>query len=583
MPSIEIDLAAINNFILTLGQLPPTAFFLLLLKWIGTPIFIIVILWGANLVYIYNMKVRYARKQKKILLAIDIPKDNEQTPKAVENILSHLAGGHTPVWWWDTYKEGEFQQSFSLEIVSIEGNIQFLIHLNVKMRDLVEAAIFAQYPQAHITEVSDYTVGYPERFPNEEYDLFGTELVYVKNDAYPIKVYHTFGDPLNQEYKDPIAALLESLSRMGKGEQVWFQIILTPIYQEWTSIGAKEIDKLLGKKPATKKNALDKISDAPLNALKGTGNLLFGPGEAGAVQEKKPEGKKIMELPPGEVNVLKLIDEKCSKIGFSTKIRFVYLAKHEVFSKAKPVYGIIGAIKQFNVEDGNSLKPDYKIIGTSGDYFFKWRKNAALANRKMDIMMGYRKRLPGIGTKPIIMNIEEIASLWHFPVMSVKTPLVRKIEMKTSEPPSNLPGGGGDDPFSTMESFAPTSSEIQMPGQSVDDVPNKDKDPFDFNNDFFEKQFAVSETRTVQDLEPPKPPSPPMTFSDDTSYEKPFSPFSDSDFVGDNNGDPMSNGSYTPSSSPPTAPDNFGQNTINDLGDDEANPTSSEPPTNLPI
>lgn len=579
MPSIEIDLSAILDFILRIGQLPPDQFFGLILKYIGTPIFIIVILYGLHEIYIYNMLVRFARKQKKVLLAIDIPKDNEQTPKAVENILSHLAGGHSPTWWWDVYKEGEFQQSFSLEVVSLEGYIQFLMHVPVKSRDLVEAAIFAQYPQARITEVADYTTGLPVTYPDDEYDLFGTEMVYVKNNAYPIKLYHTFGDPLNQEYKDPIAALLETFSRMGRGENAFMQIIITPIYQKWTKIGAEEINKLLGKNVGPKKNIIDKASDVPINLIKGVGDAVFGPGEGGA-DEKKSEGKKIMDLPPGEVNVLKLIDEKCSKLGFATKIRYVYVAKHEVFSKARAAQGFVGAIKQFNTEDGNSLKPDYKVIGTSGDYFFKWRKNKELNGRKTDIMMGYRGRIPGVGTKPIIMNIEEIASLWHFPMFSVKTPLVQKIEMKTAEPPSNLPGSSGD-VLPDTGSFDDSSSGGSEGAENV--VMTE----IDLDNDYFEKKFAVADTKTVHEMAPPKPPAPSaeqqesqpnITQPAQKKYtsidpdERPISPFSDNDFVGNVSAQSSSNDG---------AIKNLASQDIAKNIDDNA-PRSAEPPNNLP-
>lgn len=580
MPSIEIDLSAILDFILRIGQLPPDQFFGLILKYVGVPVFIIVILYGIHEVYVYNMLVRFARKQKKVLLAIDIPKDNEQTPKAVENILSHLAGGHSPTWWWDVYKEGEFQQSFSLEIVSLEGYIQFLMHVPVKSRDLVEAAIFAQYPQARITEVADYTTGLPVTYPDDEYDLFGTEMVYVKNNAYPIKLYHTFGDPLNQEYKDPIAALLETFSRMGRGENAFMQIIITPIYQKWTKIGSEEINKLLGKNVGPKKNIIDKASDVPINVIKGVGDAVFGAGEGGA-EEKKSEGKKIMDLPPGEVNVLKLIDEKCSKLGFATKIRYVYVAKHEVFSKARAAQGFVGAIKQFNTEDGNSLKPDYKVIGTSGDYFFKWRKNKVLNGRKTDIMMGYRSRVPSVGTKPIIMNIEEIASLWHFPMFSVKTPLVQKIEMKTAEPPSNLPGSEGD-PFPETSNFDDSSAGESQGTEKV--VMTE----IDLDNDYFEKKFAVADTKTVHEMAPPKPPaspvepqahqhheanSAPKKYASIDPDERPISPFSDNDFVENAGPQPVNANKSAQNSTSQEA-------TIKKT--DENGLRSAEPPSNLP-
>jgi len=488
MPAFEINLNTILNWVLELGALPPDEFLVKLLVYFGwIPIFF-VLLYGAREIYVYQMKSRYSGAQQKILLAIDIPKDNEQTPTAVENILSQLAGGHSPTWWFDVYKSGEFQQVISLEIVSIEGHIQFLIHINAKMRDLVEAAIFAQYPQARITEVADFTSGFPTRYPDDEYDMWGTEFVYVKNNMYPIRMYRAFGDPLNQEYKDPMAGMLEVMSRMGKGEHLWYQIIIRPIYQTWTQGGKDEINKILGKKKPPTKTPLDAVTDVPLSLIRESGNLVFGT-ENEAKSAPDTAGRKITELAPGEVNQLNLIDQKCSKIGFETKIRLVYIAKHEVFSKAKVAGAMVGAIKQYNTEDGNALKPDYKVVGIGGDYFFKWRKNAALNSRKMDLMMGYSKRGIGVGTVPIIMNVEELASLWHFPLFSVKAPLVKKIEMKTAEPPANLPGMGQED-IMTQPHLA-----------DIPETPKEDTvegDGIDFYTDYFEDKFAIGPSKTGQ-------------------------------------------------------------------------------------
>ncbi|MDZ4229552.1 MAG: hypothetical protein U1C53_00250, partial [Candidatus Veblenbacteria bacterium] len=38
-----------------------------------------------------------------------------------------------------------------------------------------------------------------------------------------------------------------------------------------------------------------------------------------------------------------------------------------------------------------------------------------------------------------ILNTEELATLYHFPVVTVKAPLVKKTEAKKAEPPFGLP------------------------------------------------------------------------------------------------------------------------------------------------
>lgn len=88
---------------------------------------------------------QHVHEWKWVVLAVDIPPLFIQTPKAVEQIFAQLSGALSPVGIVDKYLKGKQQKTFSFEIISIEGYIQFLIRTEVEFRDLVEAAIYAQY------------------------------------------------------------------------------------------------------------------------------------------------------------------------------------------------------------------------------------------------------------------------------------------------------------------------------------------------------------------------------------------------------------------------------------------------------
>ena len=133
----------------------------------GWVIFLFIFLWGFKEIWLFNLQRKYLRSIEYIILAIDIPKANEQSAKAMEYFFTQLAGTFSRPNLKEKYFQGKTQLSFSFEIISLDGYIQFLIYTPKSFRDLVEAAIYAQYPEAEITEVKDYIKIIPEDFPHQ--------------------------------------------------------------------------------------------------------------------------------------------------------------------------------------------------------------------------------------------------------------------------------------------------------------------------------------------------------------------------------------------------------------------------------
>ncbi len=405
--------------------------------------FAIIFLWVAYLLWLDYIQGKWLSQQKFVLLAIDIPRDNRQSPKAVENLFTYLAGAHSTFNLIETYWLGMFQLSFSFEIVSIEGYTQFLIWTPENFRDLVEAAIYSQYPDAEITAVEDYTTPVPSRYPDDDWDVWGAEFILSNKYVYPIKTYPEFEHPNElpeAQYKDPMASLMSLTSTLGKGEHFWLQMLITPTGFDWMADGDKEIKAILGEKDKPKKTIFDLIADGILNIINSIPDLLFGAvgGEtSSSTAETEDEPLKMMNLKPKEKKQVEAIQRKISKIGFKTKIRMVYAARKEVINKPKVVNGFVGYIKQFADLDLNNLKPDMARTGTSASYFFV---DSRLNARKTRIVTAYKLRSTWRGRLPFIMNIEELATLWHFPVEPVvRAPLLQKAPGRKGEPPMALP------------------------------------------------------------------------------------------------------------------------------------------------
>ncbi len=430
----QIDWSFIDN----VGDNPFTAmwFFLGSGGWI---VFVIFMVWALVKSWVQWRQNIYSSKKQFVVLAIDVPRLHEQGPRAVENMFSYLAGGHQPNTWTEQWIKGRTQDIISCEIISIDGHIQFIIRTTRVLRDLIEAAVYSQYPDAEITEVEDYARKVPINYPDEEREAFGFEMIPVMPDVYPIKTYTFFEDKISMEFKDPLSALLESFARLGPGEQAWLQFIVRPIEQKsFRKKADSVVKKLTGQKIEAPRNILDKAVDFPLKA---TGYVLeqaIGTAGGADAKNKKDEFPAMFRITPGERAIVEAIENKMSKIVFKCKIRFIYIANKQVMSKARIVYPFIGAIKQFNTNNLQSFKPETNKVGISGDlWFFKNQRNNG---RKRRLIMAYRNRSDWSGMPLFHMSTEELATLWHFPhSLQVKTPQVKKTESKRSEPPSNIP------------------------------------------------------------------------------------------------------------------------------------------------
>ncbi len=432
-----------NSFVNDLLATPPDQMLLKIFFLGGWIPFGIVFLWGAKMLWLEYINGQWFSEQKFLLLAIDIPRGNAETLRSVENMFTYLAGAHSTNNLIDIYWIGKFQLGFSFEIVSIDGYTQFLVYTPATFKNLVESAIYSVYPDAEISEVNDYTENVPNKFPDKDFDLWGAEFILVRPEAFPIKTYPAFEDKTSAPeavFKDPLASLMDLNSSLRVGEQLWYQILVVPTDFEWVKKTDEEVAKILKEKIPVKRGFLDNIIDVVIGGLSEIISLLalaWSGEPAEKKEEKKDESLKMMNLKPKEKKQIESIQIKASKLGFSCKIRMVYIAKKDVINKPKAVNGFVGYMKQFIDMDLNNFKPDMDKTATTASYFFKQSK---IAEKQNKIMAGYQKRSGTRGRLKKILNIEELATLWHFPIEAVvRAPLIQKAPGRKSEPPMSLP------------------------------------------------------------------------------------------------------------------------------------------------
>lgn len=386
-------------------------------------------------VWLKHVQKKHLMSLNWVLLEIIPPRDIERGPQPMESVFNGMTGsdkGLTPI---EEFVQGILPVSYSLEIVSIGGTVHFFVRVQKPFRNLIEANIYAQYPNAEIIEAPDYINNVPKIIPNKMWDLWGVDLALTKDDAYPINTYPNFEESISGTMIDPLSSVVEAMGKIAPDQQIWLQLIVTPEKADWNvKKGRVVADLLAGKKPKEKKSFFSTLFNDIVDILKHVVPAAYGPIEFEGQEKEKEQAPLEFRLTPGEKEVLKAVERNISKSMFRTKMRFLCLGKRENFTKAT-VSSVMGAVRQFNDFNLNGFKPD-DGSKTYANFIFvdsrtRWRQ------RK--ILKRYKDRDPD-GVK-FSLSTEELATIFHMPDISVVAPSVTKTDFKRGGAPANLPVG----------------------------------------------------------------------------------------------------------------------------------------------
>lgn len=417
-----------------------------LIWWLILPLFVFFLCWNLWLIYI---RTRYLKTIDWSIVELKIPKDILKTPKSMEQIFSEMAAIYSfGLKTVNVYVEGKVELWLSFEMVGHKDGVHFYVYFPSKFRNLLESAIYAQYPNAEIHEAEDYTELLPPILPDKTYDLWGTDFILTRENYYPIKTYPFFEEMQEEKRLDPMAAISEVMSNLNEDEMIWLQILISPtgnfpiIRNFWKEEGDEKIEEMAGRRISKAKGGISAaLSDWARN-------ILWAPVENPVWPEagKIDTSEVLRFLHPGEQEVVKAISNKISKFGFETIIRFIYIDRRDSFTQAN-VSAVMGAFQQFRTQNLNSLKPDRKIMtlrtGWLPTIFSKYKQLVEFS-RKRRLFEKYRTRKFGKYNKVrqekfSILNTEELATIYHFPAIMVEAPRLRKLEAKKGGPPEGLP------------------------------------------------------------------------------------------------------------------------------------------------
>ncbi len=329
-----------------------------------------------------------------VLLLLEIPRTNDKKELAAEQMFASLHGILKP-----RVRAARDHDHISFEIAAIGQRIRFYVWVPKNLQSFVEGQVYAQYPTAQISQLEE---DYANR-PMSQRVIYSSELTLTDHQTLPIKTFPSFE-------VDPLAAITATLAKLEQpNEEMWVQVLARPISDEWHKTSTKMANRI-----RTGRGIWGGTGLASASYVGQAIGALFKPPTATGQPSTVPE------LSERDKTRITAIEEKSRKLGYQVKVRIIYAGNDQTTARLR-MQAMVGTFKQFNTTNLNGFQSKYASFDPSkiADY-----------HARSFLDKGY------------ILNIEEIASLYHLPHTSVETPNIVWATTKTAEPPATLPAFG---------------------------------------------------------------------------------------------------------------------------------------------
>ena len=335
-----------------------------------------------------------------VLLVLEIPRTNDKQELAAEQLFASLHGILRDN--KELRLSGGQQEHISFEIASVNGQIRFYVWVPKTLQSFVEGQIYSQYPTVQIHQANE---DYTEHERDHEV-AYSTELTLTTDEFLPIRTFQNFE-------VDPLAGVTGTLAKLETtGEELWIQVLARPIPDDWQHAADRYINNIKSGRGLSLP-----VLGGSMQWIVGILGALWQPPEQGVGQST------AVELSDRDKTRISEAEKKATKLGYEVKIRLVYMGESSTNAKLR-MQALVGTFKQFNSTNLNGFRA---VKGAFGKEFLeKYRKRAFYGD-------GF------------ILNIEELASVFHLPHTNVETPNIVWASAKTAEPPSKLPVLTGND------------------------------------------------------------------------------------------------------------------------------------------
>ena len=382
--------------------------------------FVLIVLFVSVFVYFWTHHQRYIkhimpRAKNSIFLEVQVPKENQdETQKTGVDQRNNLIAVAEQV--FTTISElgakgakRRYDDYISFEIAAFEKKISFYINCPRDLHELVEKQVHAQYPSASIEEIKAYNP-----FISNAKQA-AVELVLQKDSAYPFRTYkNTESDPLN--------AITNAMSKLEEGQSAIVQLIISPAGEHWQQHPLKMASEIQqGKHPSeVGKSQLSKVGG---DFRKGFSESLLGKQDHSQRDRENMDlsGKyAAIQLTPMQQEVVKRFEEKASRPGFYANIRLITSAVQQSEADSQ-MRNLIASFMQYSMQPFNGFK--------------------VKSHNTKDIVLDYIFRVFKMN-KGMLLNTEELASIWHLPTPFIETPNIKWLLFKKAPAPISMPTEG---------------------------------------------------------------------------------------------------------------------------------------------
>ena len=356
--------------------------------------------------YIIRKKENFKRTLNLTFLKVTLPKkdsdldEKKETTKDFKEmvaLMEQLYSSLKSIYSKKILKKILGQDTLSFEYIAHEGEILFYIIIPKNYKNLIEKQINGFYTDAIIEETTEINI-----FKDREH-ISSTYLNTEKEFFFPFKTY----DKLES---DPINNITNAFSKLEEDESAVVQILLKPIDDDWQGKSSKASSKIMKWKTTW-------FTLNPIKLIVWLISSLFS-----SQDDKAPESPNDPETSALTQERAKTVDEKWDKTGFETIIRIIATWNDKSMVDTE-LTNIISSFSQFSYPDFN------KFSHTIHHNQKRLIKNYIYRYFKKPFFL-----------KKMILNTEELASLYHYPhIRYNKTAEIKWQNFKIVKAPSNLP------------------------------------------------------------------------------------------------------------------------------------------------